>query len=391
MDILYLSFQSLIDGNTVMNLKEMGHHVDIFHITSSISDFLEPNLCELIEKKIDENHYDCAFSYNFGVTGATACHRKGLMYISWVYDSPCESLYSESIFYDTNRVFIFDSSVVSDLKAKGVQNVFYHPLGYNQHVLETFQYTEKERERYQSDISFVGSLYENCTGVYDTLSEVSKDRNVIGYLDGLMEVQRRVYGIDVIQDSLNDEIIRKIENTVRCSIEKTSIHTKQYMFATHGCCKKIASIDRIETLYRLSQNHTIDLYTNSKEYNLGKCNNHGPAHYDLDGPKIFYYSKINLNMTLRSIYSGIPLRAIDIMGAGGFLISNYQEDFLRHFEPDQDFVSYESYEELEDKVDFYLRNDTLRKKIAESGQRRVLDQLEYKMLLNQIFKLAGVV
>lgn len=45
-------------------------------------------------------------------------------------------------------------------------------------------------------------------------------------------------------------------------------------------------------------------------------------------PHVFKQSKINLNITLRSIQSGMPLRAWDIMGAGGFLLSNYQADFL---------------------------------------------------------------
>ena len=48
-------------------------------------------------------------------------------------------------------------------------------------------------------------------------------------------------------------------------------------------------------------------------------------------PLVFQNSKINLNITLRSIKNGIPLRAIDIMGAGGFLLTNYQNDFGLHF------------------------------------------------------------
>ena len=48
-------------------------------------------------------------------------------------------------------------------------------------------------------------------------------------------------------------------------------------------------------------------------------------YYDMM-PYVFKCSDINLNITLRSIKTGIPLRAMDIMGAGGFLMSNYQVD-----------------------------------------------------------------
>ena len=45
-------------------------------------------------------------------------------------------------------------------------------------------------------------------------------------------------------------------------------------------------------------------------------------------PYVFRNSRINLNITLRSIKSGIPLRCMDIYGAGGFLLSNYQTDLF---------------------------------------------------------------
>ncbi len=50
------------------------------------------------------------------------------------------------------------------------------------------------------------------------------------------------------------------------------------------------------------------------------------------GFKVFYSSKININMTLRSIESGVPLRIIDIMSIGGFVMSNNQEEIPELFE-----------------------------------------------------------
>ena len=59
---------------------------------------------------------------------------------------------------------------------------------------------------------------------------------------------------------------------------------------------------------------------------LPHVKNRGIADSERVMPKIFKCSKINLNMTLRSIKSGIPQRAFDIMGCGGFLMSNYQPE-----------------------------------------------------------------
>lgn len=92
--------------------------------------------------------------------------------------------------------------------------------------------------------------------------------------------------------------------------------------------------------------------------------NCGKADYYTAEPLVFADSSINLNITLQSIQTGIPLRVFDIMGCGGFLLSNYQEDYLEYFEPDKDFVIYNDYGDLEEKAAFYLKHEKLRKQIC---------------------------
>ena len=106
--------------------------------------------------------------------------------------------------------------------------------------------------------------------------------------------------------------------------------------------------------------------------------------YYKEAPLVYAHSKINLNISLRSIQTGIPLRAFDIMGCGGFLIRNYQEDFLEYFEPDKDFVFYHDYEDLKEKVSFYLKNDAKRESIAQNGRRKVAAQHTYLHRVTEI-------
>ena len=106
-------------------------------------------------------------------------------------------------------------------------------------------------------------------------------------------------------------------------------------------------------------------------------------------PFVFRYSKINLNITLRSIKSGMPLRAIDIMGAGGFLLTNYQEDFLIDFIPGEDFVFYESEEDCINKCRYYLEHDDERRTIAQNGYRKVKEKYNYILRLKQIMDIVG--
>ena len=93
---------------------------------------------------------------------------------------------------------------------------------------------------------------------------------------------------------------------------------------------------------------------------------------------VFKRSRINLNITLRSTVSGIPLRAFDIMGAGGFLLSNYQADFLDLFVPGEDFVYYENKEDLLKKIGYYLNHEEERKAIAGNGHDKVAAKHTYR-------------
>lgn len=76
-------------------------------------------------------------------------------------------------------------------------------------------------------------------------------------------------------------------------------------------------------------------------------------------------------MSLRSIKTGIPLRAFDIMGAGGFLLSNYQTDFFDIFIPGDDFAFYDSQSDLLDKIHYYLHNDHERMQMAASAHDKI--------------------
>lgn len=88
---------------------------------------------------------------------------------------------------------------------------------------------------------------------------------------------------------------------------------------------------------------------------------------------------------MRGIKSGIPLRAFDIMGAGGFLISNYQPELLDYFVPGKDFVCYESKRDLLEKVEYYLSHDEERKAIARNGHEKVAARHTYRHRIREMF------
>ena len=118
-----------------------------------------------------------------------------------------------------------------------------------------------------------------------------------------------------------------------------------------------------------------------------KC---GSVDYVTEMPKVFACSKINLNPSLRIIQTGIPQRAFDIMGAGGFLLSNYQEELADYFVRDEDMVIYEGIEDAMDKVSFYLEHEEVRAKIAQKGRMKTLEFHTMQERLTTIFETVGI-
>ena len=105
---------------------------------------------------------------------------------------------------------------------------------------------------------------------------------------------------------------------------------------------------------------------------------------------VFRNSKINLNITIRSIRTGIPLRAMDIMASGGFLLSNYQEELAEYFIDGEDMVLYYDDEDMMNKIEYYLAHDEERKRIAENGRRKVADKYSYANAWRYIFSVCNL-
>lgn len=107
--------------------------------------------------------------------------------------------------------------------------------------------------------------------------------------------------------------------------------------------------------------------------------------YERDMPVMFANSAINLNVTLRNIRTGIPLRVLDIMGAGGFLLTNYCPELNEYMTEGKDFVSYIDAGDCCEKAVYYIEHEAERKKIAANGHDRILDMFTYEHQIKKMF------
>ena len=133
----------------------------------------------------------------------------------------------------------------------------------------------------------------------------------------------------------------------------------------------------------------MDLYTGSDTTPLRGVRTHGRIESLYGMPKVFHLSKINLNMTIKPIQTGLPLRIFDIMGCGGFLMTNYQAELTEYFEIGRDLEAYSSLDELIDKCTYYLEHDEERAQIAIQGYEKVKQFHTYPLRIAEMIRNAS--
>ena len=347
--------------------EKKGFQIDIF--SRPLKDNLKDSEFEqALEQALSVCLPKFMFSFNFYPVISNICKKKGIPYVCWVYDSPLVSLYSYTVINDNNYIFLFDSEQYNDLRRKGISTVYYLPLAVNVDRLSRYRSGEG---KYSCDISFVGSMYDEekhalYKRLYQGLSEYAR-----GYLDGVIQIQKNIYGTSVLEAAITPEILQAMQEALCVTVNPDGVETPAYTYANYFLARRVTELERREVLERLGKMGQFKLYTRNWLLQLPEIVNMGPVDYYNDMPYIFKNSKINLNITLRSIVSGIPLRVFDIMGCGGFVLTNYQQDMFEYFVPEEDFVFYSDLDELSDQCKFLLKHEDIRKKIAGNGYEKV--------------------
>jgi spore maturation protein CgeB len=95
---------------------------------------------------------------------------------------------------------------------------------------------------------------------------------------------------------------------------------------------------------------------------------------------------ININITSCQMPSAVNQRVFDVPVAGSFVISDRQKDLLTLFRP-QEIVTYETLEDLREKIRFYLDHETERRKITGLAQKRILGEHTYAHRIRKIISL----
>lgn len=360
---------------------------------------------------IHERGAEAVVSFNYFPIISMICNTCHIPYYAWVYDCPHFTLYAKQISLPCNHIGIFDREMVRQLeKDYGITTVYHAPLSADAEYFESViaRASRKEREKYQCDVSFVGSLYTGEHNYYDMLFP---DEKYSGGTHNAVELEIDAAGGDEVDThtliqkqcfSYENDYLRQAVAagqidlaSLQKPMEEQGLMLGEDYFAKPEDIliaavleKKVTVGERRRLLTAIAASAVdFHLYTGSDTRDipiLGACN-YGMVDYHTQMPLVFSGSRINLNISLRSIHSGIPLRVLDIMACGGFVLTNRQPEIEECFEDGVEIAIFDSMEECLDKIHYYLNHQEERQQIAEAGRRKVKEIFSYQVGLERLF------
>lgn len=386
-EILFYRYNSICEPDIIQVFNEFGItvHTEEMEMTNK---HITPQQCAAkITEWLTTHSPAFVFSINFFPAISYTCNHFKVPYVCWIVDSPVPELFSNALKNEWNRIFLFDYAQYEFFLPFNPEHIFYLPLATNVKRWENviLNMTDNDFNKYDADVSFVGSLYtEKCR--YDSLSISPYTQ---GFVDGLMEAQLKVYGHNFIADNLNNRVIDEIAGADPDFYEGTDTFadTRRYLVSHQYIGMKLAALERERTLNRLAEHFHVVLYTHSDTSLLKGVECRGGVNTLTEMPKVFHASKINLNMTMRPIETGLSLRIWDILGCGGFMLSNYQAEIPEYFDIGKDLETYESMEELEQKVQYYLIHEDERIEIAINGYEKTAKFHTYELRIAEMIRI----
>ncbi len=345
-----------------------------------------------LKQAIDRHHPDFLFTFNYFPVISFVAKETDTKAVFWIYDSPLVLLYCYTIIFPQNYVFVFDKALYEEFHRNNINTVYYLPLASNPKRLGSYDINAPAFVRSASfnraDIAFVGSMYTEQHTFFRRLKNISDYSR--GYLDGIIEAQKKVYGYNFIKELMTPELMEDMHEDLPMEPNPDGVETREYLYAQYVINREITGQERIEYISEILKHHRLDLYTNDRDFSLPNCYNHGPVNPYDGAPYVFQKARINLNLTLRSITTGIPFRSFEVMASRGFLLTNYQADFDDCYTAFEDYAYFDSKEDLLSKIDYYLSHEKERAEIAENGYRTTLNNHTYEHRIEAIIEtLAG--
>lgn len=384
MKIFFAGSETMQIPNIPISLGKMGHEVVLYEKSMEYVEEHEEEY-ESFGLFLQSEKPDVVISTIFFQIVAAYTHELGIKYAVYGMDSPHYAAWvPEYPRLDNVYLFHFDSREVERFRKCGYTNVTYLPLAAGVTWADTIHTSSTDRKKFGSAVSFVGGLYGD--NPFDTCAG-RLPQPVQEHIWNQLENSAFLWdGKERLQEGVSEELLRICQTVTPELCNPGFTMGDDYYFRQWTLARKLSNIERTLLFEQVAGQYDFRLYTRENEVVPESIHRYPPVNAMTEQLKVFQSSGVNLNVTLRSIESGVPLRVFDILSVGGFVLTDYRKDAEELFREDEEIVMFRTPEEMMDKLAFYTAHETERKRIAKNGHRRARAEYSYERILEEILQ-----
>lgn len=349
---------------TIKAIKELGHSASavVFHYNYEIIKYLEKNRPDVVIL-----FGNSLLNLMFMDKGPLFLNEIDIPFITFWDDNPLRYLHYLRELNTPNHLglFVIDNETVNQLHSIGFTQARYLPLWYTDPKIF---FPSKVGDNYRHTIAFAGTIYP-----YEYEHE-----------------QRKYIRFNHTTNQIANEFIRIRQNSkkyvdvfdylINTELDKFSL---EFSLLSNALMFEQKAIERKQLIDSLTD-FNIDVYGEThRSVNCKNLTLHGKVLKE-ELSRVYSNSKINLCCTQWP--TACHQRVFQAAASRSFILHESKKDVESLFSPGNEIVLYESLEELPELINYYLKHDASREKIADAAYRRFLAEHQPKDRITKIFE-----
>lgn len=288
-----------------------------------------------------------------------------LPYVSWFTDTPRMILYGRKMHLSHYSVAAtWERAYIPHFERLGFPHVHFMPL-----ATDPALFGGKPDADYARDLAFVGtSMIEQAHEAIEKHAHLPHVLDAVARAFDENRVTRESFA-QGMQAILNPALLDALNESERRNVELLVNYeaTRRQREAMARALKPLGLQVRGDANWL----HVLD-------------NVDGPVGYFDDLAPFYRQTRVNVNTTSLQMRYAVNQRVFDCPAAGGFLITDAQEDVVEFFGAGEEMVTYESVEELRDKAAWWLDHPDEREKTVARARKRVLENHTHAHRLREL-------
>ena len=312
---------------------------------------------------------------NYNSEVASVCHELEIPLVAWEVDPKTDRPPTPPAGGEDFRVFTLHPKDVGQLEDAGFSSVGYLPIGVDTDKRYPLELNEEERSRFAARVCFVGSslidrarrfkrLFLQLHASFNCSAEESFDETS-ERLERVLAAERANYGVYNSDQLLEEQFGEFLEAARR---NGTPDDPKKWVAEIVASQKRVAYVSALSDF-------GIHVWGDDRwsEISAAVPGVHYRGLAEQGHELTCVYSSAEIHVDVNRIYQpeAIPMRVINVMACGGFMIAEHSESIQELFEVGKEIETYRTIEELETKVAHYLENPGEAREIAQRGLEAV--------------------